>query len=94
MYLHLHKNIFLVTNPLINKNNENEIEDLFSKDTLSHKIRGKSFTKNDKYDSQKYYGKNDFSNYIMKNFKKIDFANFHPLLNAINQIQQIKNDNE
>lgn len=94
LYIPLNKNIFLVTNPLKQDKKESEIEDLFPEEVLSHKIKGKKFTKNDKYDFKKYYGKNDFSNYIMKNYKKINFTNFRRLLNAIEQIQKNTSKNE
>lgn len=79
-------NLFLVTNPLVNGKDECEIEDLFDEDTLGHKIGGKSFSKDDKADKEKYYGKEIFSNYIQSSYRGINFDNFKPMLNSIAKI--------
>ena len=53
---------------------------------LKTKLDGKIFTKNDKYDTEIYYGKDRFSKYVMKNYKTIHFEAFRPLLNNIKKI--------
>lgn len=73
-------NLFLVTNPLIAGETECEIEDLFDESTKNHRIEGKTFSKNDKADKEKHYGKEIFSNYIQSNYRNIDFDNFKPIL--------------
>lgn len=82
-------NLFLVTNPLIGDKTECEIEDLFGSETLDHEIKGKKFSPKDKYDINKYYGKEMFSKYILANYKKIDFSNFRILLNNLNEITEL-----
>jgi hypothetical protein len=76
-------NLYVLTVPLIRGNSECEIEDLFDENTLTHKIDGKVFTKKDKYDKSRYYGKEIFSKYISNNYLKINFNDFRPLLDNI-----------
>ncbi len=78
-------NLYLLTNPLVNNKAECEIEHLFDKNTLSHKINGRSFSLKDA-DKNKYYNKDIFSKYVYANYKTIDFSNFKPLLNNLNKI--------
>ncbi|MBQ7981809.1 MAG: hypothetical protein IJ305_09430, partial [Oscillospiraceae bacterium] len=78
-------NLYLLTNPLVNDKAECEIEHLFDKNTLSHKINGRSFSLKDA-DKNKYYNKDIFSKYVYANYKTIDFSNFKPLLNNLNKI--------
>lgn len=82
LWINLLENLYLMVTPLVGQ--ESDIEMLFDKNTLSHEIKGKKFCKNDKYDINKYYGKEIFSQYIMKNYKKIDFSGFRLLLDNIN----------
>lgn len=79
-------NLYLATHQLVRGKSECEIEDLFDSSVLNHQINGKKFSKNSKFDTNKYYGKDHFSKYISENYKSIDFTNFKPLLNAINEI--------
>ena len=79
-------NLYLVTNPLVGRKDECEIEDLFPKEILSHKINGKSFSRDSNFDIDKFYGKANFSKYISENYSEIDFKNFIPLLNRIEEI--------
>lgn len=95
-------NLYLQTFPLISNMREAEIEDLYSNEVLKTKINGKTFEKDKKVNnkknnknknkynniesSSKHYGKHIFSQYIKENYTSIDFANFIPLLNSINEI--------
>ncbi|MFD2673073.1 retron Ec67 family RNA-directed DNA polymerase/endonuclease [Marinicrinis sediminis] len=79
-------NLYLLTIPLIGDKNECDIEDLFEDSVLSHKIEGKEFTKKDKYDVSKYYGKEIFSKYILRNYSSINFSNFRSTLDRIDNI--------
>lgn len=76
-------NLYLLTNPLVSGEEECEIEYLFSKETRSTLIAGKSLCLKDKYDTEKYYGKEIFSQYIADHFEQIDFSGFRPLLDAL-----------
>ena len=80
------RNLFLVTNPLVNGKKECEIEDLFTRETLDQKINGKTFSQKDGYNTETHYGKEIFSNYISKNYDKINFNGFRKLLDNLNAI--------
>ncbi|WP_339164444.1 retron Ec67 family RNA-directed DNA polymerase/endonuclease [Siminovitchia sp. FSL W7-1587] len=82
-------NLYLLTVPLIGGKAECDIEDLFDEFTLSQKIEGKEFSKKDKYDVTKYYGKEIFSKYILNNYTDINFNEFRPILDNINKIIDI-----
>ncbi|WP_341356785.1 retron Ec67 family RNA-directed DNA polymerase/endonuclease [Rossellomorea sp. y25] len=86
-------NLFLLTVPLINGKKECDIEDLFEDVTLLHKINGREFTKKDRYDVSKYYGKEMFSKYILGNYSNINFDEFKPVLDNINNIIDIYSKN-
>lgn len=79
-------NLFLTTFPLVKNKDECEIEDLFPDSTLSVKLNGKNFCRQEKYDTNLYYGKDIFSKYIFSNYNKIDFTGFKPILDNINEI--------
>lgn len=79
-------NIFLVSIPIINEAKECEIEDLFDKKTLSLKINGRVFNRNGKGNREKYYSKNEFAEYIMSNYRKINFDGFKQLLSIIDNV--------
>jgi RNA-directed DNA polymerase len=77
-------NLYVLTNPLVKDKEECEIEDLFDDEILLHTIGGRKFTRENKYEKSQFYGKNIFSKYISSNYNNIDFTNFKPLLNKIN----------
>ena len=79
-------NLFLLTNPLIPEKEECEIEYLFSEEMRGALIDGKRLCLKDKYDIEKYYGKEFFSQYVANHFEQIDFEGFRPLLDAITTI--------
>ena len=94
-WTNINDNLYVVSHPQtengkIIKHKENlnqEIEDLFHPSTLEKEINGKKFNRKldkDK-DSDTEYGKKSFSQFILKNYKDIDFSNFKPLLNAISK---------
>lgn len=85
-YVLLNSNLYLMVTPLQKGKSISDIEDLFHSELLKTKLDGKMFTKNDKYDTKIYYGKDRFSKYVMKNYAKIDFEAFKPLLNNIKKI--------
>lgn len=81
--------LFLVTMPLLADKKELEMEDLFGEDVLKHEINGKLFSRSNNYDSKVCYGKNEFSKYIYKEYEKIDFSGFKPMLDKICEIIQM-----
>lgn len=85
--VNLHSNIFLLTCPIINDSMKAaEIEDLFDSETLDVEIEGRKFGRRGDEDMTKYYNKNIFSKYIFNKRKEINFENFYPILNNIEQI--------
>ena len=87
-WIQMVQNLYLLMTTLVEGNSESDIEMLFDDSVLSHEIDGKKFCKQDKYDINKFYGKEIFSQYIMKNYKNIDFSGFRPLLNNIKMISE------
>lgn len=79
-------NLFLATNHLVKEKEECEIEDLFDDELLELKLNGKAFDRSGKKDNEKYYSKDIFSKYIMKNYKDINFERFKPFLNNLSVI--------
>jgi len=79
-------NLHLVTNQLMGGADESEIEDLFDSVTLSQKVGGKTFSRNKNYDINKHYGKEIFSDFIARNYSRIDFTEFRCLLDSITKI--------
>ncbi|MGC6768815.1 retron Ec67 family RNA-directed DNA polymerase/endonuclease [Enterococcus sp. LJL51] len=82
--LRVTENLFLVTNHLLKNSIETEIEDLFDNKTLAHEEGGKKFSKDG--DSNSCYGKEIFSKYVLKHYEEIDFENFRPILDILNEI--------
>lgn len=81
-------NLFLLTNPLAEGTRESEIESMFTNETRNIKLSGKALSLDSKFDQNKYFGKDHFSNYVLKNYSKIDFSGFRPFLNKIREILQ------
>lgn len=85
--INLIDNLYLLTNQLIGDKSECEIEDLFDEHTLNHEISGKTFNRNlNKLEGTNHYSKEIFSKYISENYKTINFNNFEPFLNNLNEI--------
>jgi len=82
--------LFLMTNPLVPSKTECEIEDLFPRAVLEHKIDDKTFSREDNYDTEKHYGKKRFAEYILSNYQKVDFSEFRPLLSALNTVVELQ----
>lgn len=78
----------LVSVPLPPGKTECELEDLFNDETLNIEIDGRRFSRHDE-NPQKYYNKDIFSKYIFRNYAKIDFTGFKPLLNILNKLNEI-----
>lgn len=86
-YANISSNLYLSTHQLVKGKKECEIEDLFDDNTLNTIINKKTFERDSKkYNDQNNYGKAAFADYVSKNYKKIDFNNFKPLLDTINEI--------
>jgi len=75
-------NLYLVSIPLPNGKEEAEIEDLLPKSVLETEIDGRTFSRKDE-NKEKFYNKDILANYVMRNYKSIDFSLFRPLLDLI-----------
>lgn len=76
-------NLYIVVIPKIN-NAETCIEDFFDTQTLSTKLKGKTFTKENNFNNKKHYGKKIFAeNVVYKNQGNINFAKFEAILSQI-----------
>ncbi|MEC0578518.1 retron Ec67 family RNA-directed DNA polymerase/endonuclease [Bacillus paralicheniformis] len=86
-HTNIKSNLYLSTHQLVKGLQECEIEDLFDDNTLNTVIRDKTFERDSKkYSDEKNYGKAAFADYISKNYRDIDFKEFKPLLDNINEI--------
>lgn len=85
-FLKLNANLYLQKIPRIN-NSDSEIEDLYSKELLNISINGKKFEKI--VEDEDTFSKDIFSKYILEHYQEIDFSNFIPLLDSINNICKI-----
>ena len=85
-YLHYKGNLYLMTIPLQDGQDEADIESLFNSDAKGIIINGKKFNPSDDYDKNTEYGKNDFSKYVIKNIDNINFDGFKPLIDIIKNI--------
>lgn len=88
-FLKLKANLYLQKIPRIN-NSDCEIEDLYSKEILNISIDGKKFEKTVKDSVEDTFSKDIFSKYILAHYQEIDFKNFLPLLDSINNICKIE----
>lgn len=88
--MNLTANLYLQTIPLINDFDKCEIEDLYSKEILNIIIKGKKFEKIVEKDKEDTFSKDLFSKYILEHYQEIDFKNFLPLLDSINNICKIE----
>ena len=76
-------NLYIMATPLLsNRNNgkSSDIEDLLLSRNLPPILKGKTFSKSG---GNNHYGKEIFSKYVLKNYKKFDFTEFIPLLDGI-----------
>ncbi len=84
--IHPNTNLYIATNPLVSGKDESEIEELFGEEVRSVILGGKTLSLKDDFDTEKYFGKEIFANYISTNYKTIDFSGFIPLLDTIKAI--------
>lgn len=85
-WVHIQDNLYMLVTPLINEYDQTDIEMLFDEDVQNIVIDGRALDKSGKKDKEKYFNKDIFSQYIMKNYKKINFDNFRPMLDDIRKI--------
>ena len=76
-------NLYILTNPLVKGLAECEIEDLFDDAVLNVELNNKLFSREDKFDNKEFFGKKFFADYINRNYRKINFDSFRPLLDEM-----------
>ncbi|MBW3796044.1 ribonuclease H [Aeromonas hydrophila] len=87
LYVHVCFNLYLLIVPHLNQK-ETSIESLFDKSVLDTKLNGKSFTTENEFSHEKFYGKHVFATAVIENNKhKVDFSGFNQIFKAIEKIQ-------
>ncbi|HDJ3665870.1 TPA: hypothetical protein PQ857_002752, partial [Staphylococcus aureus] len=77
------ENIYFLTNPKL-EDKDTEIEDLLTNITNNLELDGKSFNKDG---GKNNLGKNILSQYVYKNYKKIDLNSLKPILDNIKNVK-------
>lgn len=85
-WVHVKDNLYMVITPLIHEQDKTDIEMLFDEKVQNIEIDGRTLDKTGKKDKTKYFNKDIFSQYIMKNYESIDFENFKPMLDDFRRI--------
>lgn len=95
-WIHIKDNLYVAITPLIAGYDLTDMEMLFDEDVQNVEIDGRTLDKTGKKDKLKYFNKDIFSKYIMKNYDKINFENFKIILNNIQNIMTLyqKNPND
>lgn len=83
-FIHVMSNLYVVPTPLGPKMAQTSIEDFFDKATLETPLNGKLFSRKKDADDSGHYGKAAFAiNVVAKGADKINFKNFHSILEKI-----------
>ena len=77
------KNLFVISTPKAAHDTKSDIESLLINKPI---INGRTFSSQESYKREFEYGKNELANYVLKNYKTINFEKFKPLLNTIREI--------
>ncbi|MBX9447355.1 retron Ec67 family RNA-directed DNA polymerase/endonuclease [Dickeya chrysanthemi] len=86
-FIYVCENFYVVKTPLIFDMKETKIEDFFDTKTLSKKLGEKSFTTNNKFDKNLYFGKKKFAEIIVKqNHRDINFSKFKMIIDLFQNI--------
>ena len=84
------KSIFILSTPKEKNEDKSDIESLLYKDDIPI-LSEREFTREENFDPQKFYGKNELSNYVQQNYKSINFDKFKPLLDKLNEYVTLYN---
>lgn len=76
----------MVTHQLVRGQKECEIEDLFDDETRNLVLGGKTLKLSGSFDTEKHYGKDIFSQYIIDHYQDVNFSGFSTMLDNINAI--------
>ena len=88
-WVHAKDNLYVVITPLIREQDKTDIEMLFDEKVQNIEIDGRTLDKTGKKDKTKYFNKDIFSKYIMRNYESIDFENFKPMLDDFRRIMAL-----
>lgn len=84
------KSIFILSTPKEKNEDKSDIESLLYKDDIPI-LSEREFTREENFDPQKFYGKNELSNYVQQNYKSINFDKLKPLLDKLNEYVTLYN---
>lgn len=80
-FVHIVKNLYAVPTPIPPSKTQSRIEDFFDAQIRGTVIDGKTFSEQNDFDTDTYYGKIVFAHKVIKpNADTIDFNGFRPLL--------------
>ena len=79
-----------MSTPKEKNEDKSDIESLLYKDDIPI-LSEREFTREENFDPQKFYGKNELSNYVQQNYKSINFDKFKPLLDKLNEYVTLYN---
>lgn len=79
----------MVVTPLVSGHDQTDIEMLFDKEVQEIEIDGRKLDKTGNKNKDKFFNKDVFSHYIMKNYERINFDNFRPMLDDICNIMEL-----
>jgi len=83
-HIHVVRNLYVVATPILGEAKESKIEDLFTKETQSILLGGKTFNPSNDYKPEVEFGKADFAYKVVEpNAASIEFSGFSPLLERI-----------
>lgn len=83
-FVHIAKNLYAVPTPTQSSSSKSRIEDFFDAQIRSTVIDGKTFSEQNDFDTDKFYGKIVFAHKVIKpNAETINFTGFRPLLSNI-----------
>lgn len=85
-WLYMQDNLYVATTPLVPEYDQTDIEMLFDEEIQNIEIDGRTLDKSGKKDKEKYFNKEIFSKYIMKNYDNIDFENFKPIFENLKEM--------
>lgn len=85
-WINIQDNLYVMLTPLIDGLKMTDIEMLFDEELQNIEIDGRTLDKTGEKDKSKYFNKDFFSKYIMKNYDSINFENFKFILNDIEKI--------
>ena len=87
--LHIQDNAYIMVTPLVNELEYTDIEMLFDNEVQDVEINGRKLDKTGKKDKEKFFNKDIFSHYIMRNYEKINFDNFRLMLDDIRSVVEL-----